>query len=105
MYVILRKIKQPKLRKWQKKKFSGPILVHLTRIRTANFFFKHPAPSVTRCHGQLSSCSISEKTNDSTLRKLSDGQMDGQADESDFIGRCATNVERPIYNKTFSAGS
>ena len=47
-----------------------------------------------RYHGQLSSCTISEKTNGPILRKLSDGQMDGQTDESDFIGRCPTNVER-----------
>ena len=34
------------------------------------------------------------------LRKFSDGRThghtDGQADESGFIGRCPTNVERPI---------
>ena len=88
-----------------KKKIFGTDFGPFDPNSNSQFFFKHPAPSVTRCHGQLSSCSISEKTNDSTLRKLSDGQMDGQADESDFIGRCATNVERPIYNKTFSAGS
>ena len=39
------------------------------------------------------------KTNDPILRKLSDGRTDrqtgGQTDESDFIGRCPTNVERP----------
>ena len=66
-------------------------------------FFKNLAPSVTRYHGQLSSCTISEKTNDPLLRKLSDGRTDrqtdrwadGQTDESDFIGRCPTNIERP----------
>ena len=83
------------------------------------FFFKNLASSVTRCHGQLSSCTISEKTNDPILRKLSDGRMDGrtdgqkdrqsdtqadrqtdrQMDESDFIGCCLTNVERPKQNK------
>ena len=67
-------------------------------------------------HGQLSSCTIPENTNDPIVRKLSDGrtnrptdkrkdertdgrmdgQMDVQTDESDFIGRCPTNVERPI---------
>ena len=39
------------------------------------------------------------KTNDPILRKLSDGGMDGQTDrqtdESDFIGCCQTDVERP----------
>ena len=38
---------------------------------------------------------ISEKTNGPILRKLSDGQMDRLTDESDFIARCPTNVERP----------
>ena len=56
--------------------------------------------SVTRYHDHLSSRTISEKTNDPILRKLIAGRMDGwtdtQTDESDFIGRCLTNVERPI---------
>ena len=42
------------------------------------------------------------KINDPILRKLSDGRTDGekdrqtdrQTDESDFIGRCSSNVER-----------
>ena len=67
------------------------------------FFFKNLASSVTRYHGQLSSSTISEKTNDAILRKpsygrtegLKDGRTDGQTEESDFIGRCPTNVERP----------
>ena len=42
------------------------------------FFFKNLALSTTRYHGQLSSCTISEKTNDPILRKLSDGRNDGQ---------------------------
>ena len=45
-----------------------------------------------------------KKTNDSILRKiLSGGRMDGEMDirtdrrmnESDFIGHCPTDVERP----------
>ena len=55
-------------------------------------FFKNLALSVTRYHGQLSSCTISEKSNDSILRKLSDGrtggQTNGQTDESDFLRLC-----------------
>ena len=58
------------------------------------------APSVTRYHGQLSSCTISEKTNDPILRKLNDGRTDGrtdgQTDESDFIVPCPTNVKCSI---------
>ena len=74
----------------------GPILIHLSRIRTARLFFKNMAPSVTRYYGQLLSCTISEKNNDPILRKLSEGWTDGQTDESDFTGRCPTDVERPI---------
>ena len=40
------------------------------------FFFKNLAPSITRYHGQLSWFTISEKTNDPILRKLSDGRTD-----------------------------
>ena len=47
------------------------------------FFFlvKILALSVTRCHGQLSSCTIPEKTNDPILKKLRDGQTEGYTDE------------------------
>ena len=44
------------------------------------FFPKNLAASVTRYHGQLSSCTISEKTNDPILRKLSDGWTNGRTD-------------------------
>ena len=60
------------------------VLAHLAQIWAAFlfifFFFKNLAPSLTRCHGQLSSCTISEKTNDPILGKLSDGQKDRQTD-------------------------
>ena len=51
-------------------------------------------------HGQLSSCTILEKTNDPILKRFSDGRRDeriGQTDRRtiDSIGRCSTNVERP----------
>ena len=59
------------------------------------FFFKNLVLSVTRYHGHLSSCTISQKPNDPILRKLSD-RLDGQTDESYFIGHCPTNVEHPI---------
>ena len=51
-----------------------------------NFFLKDLAWSVTRYHGQPSSCTILEKTNDPILRKFNDGRTDRQMDESDFIG-------------------
>ena len=49
------------------------------------YFFKNLAPSATRYHGHLSSCTISEKSNDPILRKLSDGQTNVQTYESNFI--------------------
>ena len=66
-----------------------------TLVQSQIFFFKNLAPSVTRYYGQLSSCTTSEKTDDPVLRKRSDGQTDRQMNQSDFIGRCPTNVERP----------
>ena len=56
----------------------GPNLGLLGSISSSQqFFFKNLALSVTRYHGQLPSCSISKKTNNPILRKLSDGQTDG----------------------------
>ena len=66
---------------------SGLILAHLAQIRAANFylfiyffFFENLAPSVTRSHAQLSSRTISGKTDDPILGKLSDGRTDGWTD-------------------------
>ena len=73
----------------------GMILAQLVQIRTAKVFFKNLVSSVTRCHGQLSSGTISEKANHPILRKFSDGRTDGQTVKSDFIRRCLPNVERP----------
>ena len=73
----------------------SPILTPLAQILATNIFSKNLALSVTTYHGQLSSCTISEKTNDPVLRKVRDGRTDGQTEESDFIGRCPTNVELP----------
>ena len=56
----------------------GLILVHLAQIWAANFFFKNLAPSVTRRHCQLSSCTISEKTNEPIMRIFSDRRTDGK---------------------------
>ena len=44
----------------------------------SQLLLKNLAPSVTRYHGHLSSCTISEKTNYPILRKLSDGRTDRQ---------------------------
>ena len=79
----------------------GPNLGTLNSNLDAKIFlFKNMAFSGTRYNGKLSSRTISEKSNDPILGKFShrrkDGRTDGQTDESDFIGRCSTNVERPI---------
>ena len=77
--------------------------LNLAHLADAEFFFKDLAPSVTKHHGQQSSCTISKKTNDPIL-KLSEGPSEGQKDESDSIGRCPTNVEHTIdsFKKTRS---
>ena len=43
-----------------------------------DFFFKNLASLVPRYHSYLSSCTISEKTNDQILRKFSDNRTDRQ---------------------------
>ena len=45
-----------------------------------NSFLKNLASPVTRYHGQLSSCTISEKTNNPILRKFCDGRTDRLTD-------------------------
>ena len=42
------------------------------------FFFKNLTSSVTRYHGQLSSCKILEKTNDPILRKIREERTNGR---------------------------
>ena len=41
-----------------------------------------------------------KKTKDPILIKFSNGWRDGETDKGDFIGRCPTNVERPIKELT-----
>ena len=82
----------------------GPILATWAKIQTAKFLFKNLVSSVTRYRDQIS-CTASEKTNDPILKKKNltdgrtdrqtDGQRTTQTDESDFIRRCPTKVERP----------
>ena len=69
---------QFKLNKMVKNLILGLIQARWAKIQTANFFLKNLASSVTRYHGQLSSCTISEKTNDPILRKLSARPKDGR---------------------------
>ena len=84
-YEIFRKTNEPNFRKW---------LVWL-KFMQSNFFFQNLASSVTRYHGHLSPCTISEKNNGLILRKFSDawtdGLTDGHTDESDFSGCCTAN--------------
>ena len=68
------------------------------------FFFRNLAFSVTRYHGQLSSCTISEKIMiQSSETLVTGGQMNRRTDrktaESDFKGHCPTNVEHPTRNQ------
>ena len=58
------------------KSHFGPDLGLLGSNLGRDFFFKNLVSSVTKYHGQLSSCTISLKTKDPILRKLSDGQKD-----------------------------
>ena len=51
------------------------------------FVYKNLASSVSRYHGQLSSCTISDKTNDPVLRKLSDRRTDRQTDGQEWFHR------------------
>ena len=71
MYAIPTKTYDPNSRKWQKNWAQIWATIFF-------FFFKNLVSSVTRYHGQLSSCKISEKTNDPIL--MTDGRMDGRTD-------------------------
>ena len=59
---------------------SGPDFSPFGPYSGCQFLFKNLAPSVTRYHDQLSSCTISEKTNNPGLRKRNDGWTDGQTE-------------------------
>ena len=53
----------------------SPNLAHFGPNLVPNFFFfsfKNLASSVTSYYGQLTTCTVSEKTNDPILRKRSD---------------------------------
>ena len=69
----LHAISKTKPEKMEKKLVLGLIFAH--------FFKKHLALPVIRYHVPRSSYTISEKTNDPILRKLSDGWTDRQKDK------------------------
>ena len=94
-YAVSKKTNEPHLRKWPKTSFWDWFRpVGLKFGQRVYFFFKYLVSSDTRNYGQLS-CTISEKTNDPILRKLSDGRTGGRTNQSDFIARFPTNIERP----------
>ena len=80
LYAISRKKYDPNSRKLWKTSFWAWFRPNGPKYGPPKFFFKNLAASLTRYHGQLLSCKIPEKTNDSVLRKLSDGWMDRQID-------------------------
>ena len=75
------KLKKIEKKKIKKKTYFAPDLGPLGPNLGHYFFFQNQALSVTRYYGQLSSCKLSEKTNDSILfGKISDGQTHGLMD-------------------------
>ena len=68
LYAISRKTNEPNLRKWQKTQFQAQLWPIWPTFGPPKLFFKNLASSVTRYHGQQSSCKISEKTKDPFLR-------------------------------------
>ena len=63
-----------------KKPHFGPHLSLLGRNMGCQFFQKNLSLSVTRYNDQLSSCTISEKTNDPTTDRQMERRMDGWTD-------------------------
>ena len=77
----------------------GPILAHLAKIPVTNFSFffskiwlrQSLDIMVSNHHAQYQKKPMIQ----SWESLVTDGRTDGQTDDSDFIGRCPTNVERP----------
>ena len=63
-----------------KKTHFGPNFGPMVPNSGRNFFFKNLSSSVTRYYGQLSSSTISKKTNDSILRKFKAGRTNRRTD-------------------------
>ena len=106
LYAISRKKYDPKSRKlwktssWAWFRHIGP------KLGPPNILFKNLSSSVTRYHGKLSSCRISEKTNDSILIKLSDRRTDRPTDRQtdEWFYRTLSNWRRvyKIMKNVFS---
>ena len=82
-----------KLKKWAKNLILSLIYVRWAQIR-AQILLQSLDIMVIYHHVQYQ-----KKTNDSILKKCSDGQTNRQTHKSDFIGRCPTRVERSIKIK------
>ena len=87
-----------------KKPHFGPDLGPLGLNLGCQFFFQKPGfVSHLISWSPITMYNI-RKSNDPILRKVGDGHTEGwtegqagqQTEESDFMGRCLTNVERPI---------
>ena len=86
LYAISRKTNEPTWENGKKQSFEHDFSP-FDPNSDPQFFFHNLTSSVTRYHGQLSSCTISEKTNGPILRKLSDGRKDGRG----WFHRALTN--------------
>lgn len=86
-----------------KKLVSDTILAHLAKFGLSSFFSKFWLCLSLGIMVSYHRLQCQEKPDTPILRKLSEGQTDGRTDgptdESDFIGRCLTNVERPTNEK------
>ena len=69
----------------------GPDLGPLGPNSGHQFFFQNLASSVARYYSQQYQKKLMIQSRENLV---TDGRTDGQTDESDFIGRCPTNVER-----------
>ena len=82
---------------------SDLILALLTQIQAPKTFFVDWLCLSLGIMVSYHRLQCQEKPDTPILRKLSEGQTDGRTDgptdESDFIGRCLTNVERPTNEK------
>ena len=92
-----------KFNKMTKNLILDLIWARCPQIRVANLFFKNLALSLLRYHGQLLSCTILEKANDSILRKLSDERTDRQIDRrARVISYGAVQLTSSVQYKLFS---
>ena len=95
---------------------SGLILAHLAQIRAANFYLfiffffskiwlrQSLDLMLSYHHVQYQEKLMIQSWENLVTDERTDGRTDGQRDESNFIGRCPTNVERPIWRVVIKVG-